>query len=84
MVKQIVFETDNTICSPASYVRLPPAANIYSRVLTTMAIKAPGITNILFDHLIILRVLAFPSSGLKNRDGMNERISFFSKEYDEY
>lgn len=50
----------------------------------TMAIKAPGITNILFDHLIILRVLAFPSSGLKNRDGMNERISFFSKEYDEY
>lgn len=34
MVKQIVFETDNTICSPASYVRFPPAANIYSRVLT--------------------------------------------------
>lgn len=34
MVKQIVFETDNTICSPASYVRFPPAANIYYRVLT--------------------------------------------------
>lgn len=34
MAKQIVFETDNTICSPASYVRFPPAANIYSRVLT--------------------------------------------------
>lgn len=34
MVKQIGFETDNTICSPASYVRVPPAANIYSRVLT--------------------------------------------------
>lgn len=34
MAKQIVFETDNTICSSASYVRFPPAANIYSRVLT--------------------------------------------------
>lgn len=34
MAKQIVFETDNTICSPASYVRFLPAANIYSRVLT--------------------------------------------------
>lgn len=34
MAKQIVFETDNTICSLASYARFPPAANIYSRVLT--------------------------------------------------
>lgn len=49
-----------------------------------MAIKASEITNILFDHLIILRALAFQSSGLKNRDGKDERISFFSKEYGEY
>lgn len=34
MAKQIVFETDNTICSPASYVRYPPAANISRGVLT--------------------------------------------------
>ena len=48
-----------------------------------MAKKAPGITDNLFDHLIILRVLAFQFSGLKSRDGRDEGERFSLKEYGE-